>query len=158
MDWKEIVIPLYEKIKPVGGTLSYGEINSSDLIKWIGIGFKLENFTYTDPFYGEQEEKDKFEMFLEFICEEMYVKILNIKEIENQEYSFDINDTIGAFSNSLHFSIPHCKFGIIKDNCIDFTMEYILTNSDSYGMMSGDMTDHSTIRGTLNTILQIKNA
>jgi hypothetical protein len=153
MDWKEIVIPLYEKIKPIGGTLSYGVASSNDLIKWISVGFHLENFKYLDPFYGEQEEKDKFEMYFNFYDVEKNFNFLKINEIENKEYKFS---TVGAFSNSLDFLIPYCKFGTINDNNIEFTMKYILTNSDSYGMMSGDITEHSTIRGNLNVILEIK--
>lgn len=156
MDWKEIVIPLYEKIKPIGGSLSYGVSSVTDSIKWVSIGFQLENFRYLDPFYGEQEEKDKFEMGFEFYDVEKKFKFLNITEIENKEYNFSIDDAGGMFSNSLAFLVPYCKFGTIKDGKIEFTMEYILTNSDSYGMMSGSVTEHSTIRGNLNVMLEIK--
>lgn len=158
MDWKPIVTHLYANINAVGGTLHHwlpNKLNSESTIRCISIGFFLENFVYEDPFYGSNEAKNNFEMFFEIDSADPLSYLKTIRDVENKSFEFDKEERIGCFSNSLHFSVPYCKFGAINDGKIPFEMEYILTNSDSYGQMDGSFEEHSTLSGHLKTVLDV---
>lgn len=158
MEWRTVVSDLYNKIKPLSGTLSHFMTNKVEpiaFIEIISVSFDLENFTYVDPFYGEMEANNNFQMYFEIHGEGNKDRLKTIKDIEHRTFSLGNNERIGCFSNSIDFVVPYCKFGKIENQHIPFEMEYILTNSDSYGMMTGSFEDHATLRGKIKTILKV---
>lgn len=158
-DWRVITSDLYAKIKPIGGTLSYkigSDFRLEETIKDLIVEFEMNDFMYMDPFYGEQKSTAPFKMFIELGEYISTLKLKSIYEIENVLIKGKPEDSIGAFSNSLHFTVPHLKLGVIKDLTIEVYMEYSMTNSDSYGMMTGYIKDHISQKGSFKTTLAIK--
>lgn len=155
MDWQELLLDLYQKISPVGGRLTHRITNDfiyDKKIKHIWVEFELNHFKYFDPFYGEIESSFNFQMFISF----NFTTIDSVYDLENRVIKE--NGFIGSFSNSLSFAVPSCEFGAINTNgTIPFKMNYNLTNSDSYGCMSGTFEDHSTFTGYLETNLKIRD-
>lgn len=160
MIWKEITPELYQKIKPITGELWHSisrDFKNKKFIENIWIELEIENFKYVDPFYGEIESNSNFKMNIQFDGNHRDFQIQSIKDLENLEIKFPEGQLVGAFSNSLHFTVPVCKFGTFEKDRVDFKMKYVLTNSESYVMMSGSYDEHKTINGELKTNLLIKN-
>jgi len=159
--WEIITDDLYQKIAPIGGEL-FSRIDEQfkrkKTIRDAWVEFDMNDFIYMDPFYGEQKSTAPFRMnfglwdFLEQLSLE------SILQIENTTFLGEKEDCFGSFSNSLHFTIPEMKFGKITENkTIEFEMTYSLTNSDSYGMMSGTIKDHIKKSGQFKTLLKVKD-
>jgi len=159
--WEIITDDLYQKIEPIGGEL-FSRIDEQfkrkKTIRDAWVEFDMNDFIYMDPFYGEQKSTAPFRMnfglwyFLEQLSHE------SILQIENKTFLGEKEDCFGSFSNSLYFTIPEMKFGKITENkTIEFEMTYSLTNSDSYGMMSGTIKDHIKKTGQFKTLLQVKD-
>lgn len=158
MDWKTITGDLYNKIKPISGDLISRiepDFIRSQKINSIWIEFDLNDFFYEDPFYGEQKSTSPFRMHVEPFQGQRSIDITHIQELENKEIEAPRTYIKGAFSNSLDFSAPLIKFGKIIEDKIEFEMEYCLTNSDSYGMMTGTIDDHVKTSGTIKLDLKI---
>jgi len=157
-NWKEITSDLYDKINPVGGFI-YSQIDQSFVsrktIENIGLEFQMNEFNYLDPFYGEQKSTAPFNMSIELWDYMAPLKLKSIFEIENLIINGKIDDRIGSFSNSLHFTVPRIKFGKIENLKIEVEVNYCLTNSDSYGMMNGSLNEHVTKNGSFKTLLEI---
>lgn len=158
-DWKEIVTDLYDKISPISGTIN-SRIDNSFVSKRkldnVWVEFEMNDFMYEDPFYGEQKSTDPFKMnfsLWDFLGSK---NIKTIFDIEDLELQLDKKDFIGSFSNSLDFSVPYLKFGKIDKNQVPLEMEYILSNSDSYGMMTGTADDHIALSGRIALKLEIE--
>jgi hypothetical protein len=160
MDWKVITDDLYKKIDPVRGDLSTridSRYPTDKTISTIWVEFDMNEFTYLDPFYGEQKSTEPFRMFVNpFETEKPMEEIRSLYELEDKVIEDTPTNTKGAFSNSLHFSAPYIQFYKIKQRRIGFKMEYCLTNSESYPMMTGAIKDHIQAKGTINLELQIK--
>jgi len=158
MDWKKITDDLYEKISPINGVLN-SQIDSSFIreqrINSLWIEFDMNDFMYEDPFYGEQKSTAPFRMNVNPLDGENIFKIKHIQDLEGLLIEDSRTNLKGAFSNSLHFSAPVIKFGKIEGNKIEFEMEYCLTNSDSYGMMTGSLEDHIKSSGRIKIDLTI---
>lgn len=159
MDWKNTVQDLYQKINPVEGFVC--SIATEDSLRnhrfsnfWIE--FEMNEFTYEDPFYGEQSSKDPFNMQFDLFEFENLYNINDIHQLQNLELKNDPTRIVGGFSNSLHFTVPNLKFGAIIGNKIEFEMNYSLTNGDSYGEMTGTIDDHIQISGKIKMKLTIK--
>ena len=119
---EQITCDLYSKIKPIGGRL-FSQINSTYSYKKrlgkVWIEFDMNEFDYLDPFYGEQKSTAPFKTEISLW---EYIEPLNIDNIfnlENLVLNCEAKDRIGAFSNSLHFTVPILKFGRINNNQID---------------------------------------
>lgn len=159
-NWQDITDTLYENIDPYGGEI-FSRIDQTFKqrkgIKTSWIEFDMNDFIYIDPFYGEQLSTSTFRMNVslsEFLENNNVDSIL---QLANQTIDGNKTDRIGAFSNSLAFTIPQMKFGQLNDDkTIEFEMTYCLTNSDSYGRMTGSINDHIENSGHLKTSLQIK--
>lgn len=156
-EWQEIVTHLYDNIKPISGRLKM-QIDSSfridKLFKNIWVEFKMNEFNYVDPFYGEQSSTSPFAMNFSIWDLLGESKIKSITDMEN----FEIRDNlsiVGAFSNSLSFCAHRIFFGSISKNQIPLELEYSLTNSESYGCMSGSFEDHIMKRGNFKINLEI---
>lgn len=118
----------------------------------------MDDFMYQDPFYGDQKSTAPFRMYVNPLEGESGIQITHVQELENKEIIDSRIYLKGAFSNSLHFSAPLISFGKIKENYkIEFEMEYCLTNSDSYGMMTGTIDDHSQSSGKIKLDLEIRD-
>lgn len=158
-DWKEIVTDLYEKISPISGNLN-SQIDNSFISKRklenVWVDFEMNDFMYLDPFYGEQKSTAPFRMNFSLWDILGNEKIETIFDIENLELNLDKKSFIGAFSNSLVFSVPFLRFGKIDGYHVPFEMEYILSNSDSYAMMTGTADDHIALSGRISLKLEIK--
>ena len=158
MDWKEITDDLYKKISPLRGDLN-SQIESDFIrrqrINSIWIEFDMNEFIYEDPFYGEQASTAPFRMYVNPLEGENEIEITHIQELENTTIKDSRTYIKGAFSNSLHFSAPLIKFGEINGDNIKFEMEYCITNSDSYGMMTGTIDDHAKSSGKIEVDLKI---
>jgi len=154
MDWKKITGDLYKKIAPIRGNL-YSQIESDFIrkqkINSVWIKFDMNEFIYEDPFYGESKSTSS-EVSLSPLEE---IEITHIQELENRIIKDSRTNLKGFFSNSLNFSAPIIKFGEITGDHIEFEMEYCLTNSDSYGMMTGTIDDHIKSSGVIKTNLKI---
>ncbi|KAA3639917.1 MAG: hypothetical protein DWQ02_02880 [Bacteroidetes bacterium] len=160
MDWEKTTDDLYKKIKPIGGDLiSRIESNfiSRQKINSIWIEFDMNEFIYEDPFYGEQKSTAVFRMNVEPFSGERSIDLTHIQELKNKVIKSPRTQKKGAFSNSLDFTAPLIKFGKIKDHTIEFEMEYCLTNSSSYGMMTGTIDDHIKASGTIKVDLKIND-
>ncbi len=162
MDWKKITDDLYKKISPLRGFLN-SQIDRNFIteqkIKSLWVEFDMNDFIYQDPFYGEQTSTSPFPMYVNpFEVEEAEkrVEIRHIQELEGKIIEDSRTNIKGAFSNSLDFTAPLIKFGKIKHNKIEFEMEYCLTNSDSYGMMTGTKEEHVKTNGIIKMDLDIK--
>lgn len=158
--WQEITQHLYDHIKPLGGEV-HSRIDTlyprRNKVENIWIEFDMNEFMYVDPFYGEQKSTSMFRMNIELWDYIAKSSIHSIFDLENFTLKCDQEDLIGSFSNSLHFSVRVIKFGQIRDRLIDFEMEYCMTNSDSYGMMTGTIKDHMTTYGTMQTTLKLND-
>jgi hypothetical protein len=159
MNWENTVQDLYQKINPDEGFVC--SIANEDSLRnhrfsnfWVE--FDMNEFMYEDPFYGEQSSKAPFNMFFELFEFENLYNIKEIHQLQNLELKNDSKRRIGCFSNSLHFTIPNIKFGAIEGNKIEFEMKYCLTNSDSYGGMTGNLDDHIQISGIIKMKLTIR--
>jgi len=158
-NWKEITSDLYSKISPTGGNLYSlidGDFRWTKKITNIWIDFQMNDFIYNDPFYGEQSSTAPFNMTLNI---ENYTSPLNLSsiyELQGRTIKGKKEHRIGQFSNSLHFTAPEITFGKIKNLEIEVQLKYSLTNSDSYGMMSGSISDHIQNTGTIKTKLKVK--
>ena len=157
--WEEITTDLYSKIKPIGGTV-YSQVDagfiSTRKLGNIWLEFDMNEFEYTDPFYGEQKSTDPFNMQISLWDYIAPLNITSIRQLENLEIKCDPKDKIGAFSNSLHFVVHVLRFSPIKQDRIVVYYEYSLTNSESYGHMTGTIDDHLTKRGVVEATLFIK--
>lgn len=157
--WKDITSDLYSKIKPIGGTLNSQidqSFKSRRSIENFWLEFNMNDFSYFDPFYGEQKSTSPFKMTIELWDYMAQLEINSVFELENLVIEGGKEDRIGAFSNSLHFTVPKLKFGSIVNLTIEVEVEYSLTNSESYGMMNGTIKDHINERGKFLTDLSIK--
>jgi hypothetical protein len=161
MEWKVITEDLYKKINPVRGELSTGidsRYPADKTLSRIWIEFDMNEFTYQDPFYGEQKSTDPFRMFVNpFEMEKPVAHIQSLYELEDKVIEDAPTNRKGAFSNSLHFSAPYIQFKKIKQRHIGFKMEYCLTNSDSYAMMPGTIEEHIQTKGIIDLELRIKD-
>jgi hypothetical protein len=160
--WKEIVTPIYPKLIPIKSIFYNEFFNPTKEKNFMGnywIIFILPNFKFIDPFYGETENGgEDYEMRLDLEMMLSGNKIKTIKDFENKKFDYDyINeDAFGHFS-SIGLQVSYCKFGIIHNGTIDFKMEYILTNLGiGYDNMTGSIKEHSTLRGIIETKLEIK--
>lgn len=160
MDWKEITEDLYGKISPLRGDLN-SQIDWNFIreqkINSLWIEFDMNDFIYQDPFYGEQKSTAPFRMVVNPLEGESGIEITHIQDLENKIIEDSRTILKGAFSNSLHFSAPLIKFGKIKEDKIGFEMQYCLTNSDSYGMMTGTIEDHVKSSGQIKIDLKIND-
>lgn len=160
MDWKEITPHLYNNIKPTKGYLS-SVVDESSVRKKrfsnLWIEFEMNAFMYEDPFYGEQKSTAPFNMEINLIDLPKIYELGAIHKLQGFEIHNDPKSVIGAFSNSLHLTVPLMKFGQIQNQTIPVDIEYCLTNSYSYGMMSGTIDDHLTLTGNIKQDLHIKN-
>ena len=160
MNWKEVTPYLYQNIKPRKGFLG-SIVNASSVRRKkysnLWIQFEMNSFIYNDPFYGEQSSNAPFNMEINLIDIPEVNELEQLHQLQGLKFENNPKDRIGAFSNSLHFTIPKMKFGEIANNLIPFEMEYCLTNSDSYGMMSGTIDEHLSITGSIKQDLEIKN-
>lgn len=160
MNWEDVTPNLYKNIKPTKGFLGcivdkYAVQQNKFLSLWIE--FEMNTFTYNDPFYGEQESTSQFNMEVNLNDIPQMHALNYVYELENMEVNDDSNNCVGAFSNSLHFTVPFLRFGKIIKRSIEFEMEYCLTNSDSYGMMTGTIDDHLKATGKIEQLLEIKD-
>jgi len=158
--WINITNDLYEKINPIGGEIT-SRIDKSFIrnhrITNAWVEFDMNEFIYEDPFYGEQKSTAPFRMNFS-LSDLIDTKLESVLQIENQIYEGNAEELIGAFSNSLHFTIHQVKFGELSEGQkVDFEMTYSLTNSDSYGMMDGTLKDHIENKGTIKTPLVLKD-
>lgn len=160
MDWKEVTENLYNKISPIRGSLNT-QIDRNyiekQIISSVWIEFDMNEFAYVDPFYGEQKSTSNFKMLVEPLDGNNEVKITHAQELENKIIRESANYLKGYFSNSLHFSAPLIKFGKIIENKIGFEMEYCLTNSYSYGIMTGTIDEHIQSKGKVELDLSIQD-
>ena len=158
-DWRKITNHLYKNISPLRGDLSGRIVEDYILgqkkIQTIWIEFDMNEFMYMDPFYGEQLSTSPFRMVVRPLDSKKERPIHSIQDLENMVIEESRSYIKGAFSNSLHFTAPIIKFGKITGNQISFEMEYCLTNSDSYGMMTGTIEDHVTSFGQIKVDLEI---
>lgn len=157
--WEEITTDLYSKIRPTGGTV-YSQVDagfiSTRKLGNIWLEFDINEFEYTDPFYGVQKSTAPFKMQVNLWDYITPLQITSIRQLGNLELKCDPKDKIGAFSNSLHFVIHHLKFGPVEQDSIGLYYEYSLTNSESYGYMTGTIDDHITKRGVVEVKMNIK--
>lgn len=159
-NYRDFLPDLFSKIHPESGSINHRISNCSNYESYIAciwINFNLRNFQYHDPFYGLIEAKSNFEMFFETTYEDKKILIKNIKDLTNKEYRFSGKDLSGLFSNSIEFFIKYCKFGPFLNGFIEFEMKYILTNSVSYGMMTGSFEEHSEYEGYMNVRLNVED-
>ena len=147
-----------KKISPINGDLS-SRIDSNFMreqrINSLWIEFDMNDFIYEDPFYGEQKSTAPFRMNVNPFETENGIEIKHIQNLEGMIIEDSRTNLKGAFSNSLHFSAPVIKFGNIDGNKLEFEMEYCLTNSDSYGMMTGTREEHIKSSGQIKLNLTI---
>ncbi|GEM_PF-3852169 len=158
-NWKEITGELYSKIAPVGGVIHSQIDNSFPRTKKIfniWIEFQMNDFEYNDPFYGQQKSTAPFNMSIELYDYIAPLEISSIYDLQGKTIEGEKEDRIGSFSNSLHFTVPSLKFGNIDNSKIEVELKYSLTNSESYGMMSGGILDHIQDNGIIKTSLQVK--
>ena len=160
MDWKEATNDLYKKIAPISGELT-SRIEASYVrrrkIKSLWVEFDMNEFLYQDPFYGETKSTSNFKMNVSPFQGLGEINITHIQELENLLIKDSRMNKKGTFSNSLDFSAPMIKFGKITGDKIEFEMEYCLTNSASYGMMTGTINDHIKSSGSIKVDLKIKD-
>jgi hypothetical protein len=158
-NWEQITSDLYNKINPICGYIysqvDIGYIGREKLCN-IWIKFDMNEFEYLDPFYGLQKSTAPFKMYFNLWDYIEPLNFNNILALEDLQLNCSPHDRIGAFSNSLHLIIPLIKFGLIKKNKIDLYFEYSITNSESYGFMTGSIEDHLTKRGTVHMQVNIK--
>lgn len=148
-DWKEVVQPLYQKIKPEKGILYNKFFNPIKECKSVGslwIVLQLNDFTFFEPFYENDENSKKYEIE---ILLDLFIKIDTIKDLENREFYYKKEEQVGHFA-SFGITVPYCKFGKIENNMIDFEMEYILTNGPECGSIDGSIKEHIELSGRLN--------
>lgn len=84
-----------------------------------------------------------------------FIKISSIKDLFCSEHFEKKNISFGAFSNSIYFTIPRMKFGQVLNKKLDFEMDFVLTNSDSYGHMTGEFEEHASLKSSRSTKLLI---
>lgn len=156
MDWRIATDPLYKNISPKTGTISHfinNDIIHRKYIDSISIEFDVDEFIYTDPFYGEIKSTNNFKMNIQFDGNFKDFKISSIGDLENKHLDFCETFPIGSFSNSIHFTVMNCRFGSIKSGRIMISFHYVLTNSDGYAMMDGTYEEHSSKRGIIEATL-----
>jgi hypothetical protein len=159
-NYKEILEPLIPKMNFEGGRLTHRiskNLLGTVIIDSIWVEFKMENFKYLDPFYGESESNGNFNTFFETTNYDQRIVVDNILQLENKYYDFKTNPMVGSFSNSLDLKIEYCKFGKIEKGKIEFEMKYYLTNSDSYGMMNGSEDEHAEYHKTIKINLNFED-
>jgi hypothetical protein len=158
-NWEDITSDLYAKIKPIKGRVfsqvGYYFISKKKLCN-IWLEFDMNEFEYVDPFYGLQKSTAPFNMQISLWDYIEPLNITNIKQLANLQLRCSPKHRIGAFSNSLHFTIPILKFGVLEKGTIDLYFEYSLTNSDSYGYMTGNIDDHLTKKGAIQMKISIE--
>lgn len=158
-NWEQITSDLYNKINPIGGRIC-SQIDSSFIYKKrlgnVWLEFDMNDFEYIDPFYGQQKSTSLFKIEVNLWDYIEPINITNIRQIEDLTLNCDIKDRIGVFSNSLHFTVPLLQFGKVYKNEIKVFLEYCLTNSDSYGYMTGKIEDHIQAKGRIEVDLTIK--
>ena len=157
--WENTTEDLYSKIDPISGIL-YSKISngfkSRNWIDNIWVEFKMNDFTYTDPFYGEINVNNNFKAFFELFDIVSKLKFESILDIQKLEFNAEDDYINGSFSNSLDMLVTNFKFGEINDWHIDIEVTFSLANSDSYGCMTGTVKDHLTKSGTIKTKLKIR--
>lgn len=159
-DWKKITQHLYDNIQPVNGFIG-SMINESykteKEIYHVWIEFEMNEFIYEDPFYGESSSTSMFATSIDLKQYDEFKGISVLKELEGKEILNDRKEIFSSFSNSLDITTPRLKFGNITNNQIAFEMEYCLTNTESYGMMTGNIEDHVQNSGTIKMLLTIED-
>ena len=157
--WETTTEDLYSKIDPISGML-YSKISngykSRNWIDNIWVEFKMNDFSYTDPFYGEINVNSNFAAFFELFDLVSELKFDSILDIQNLEFNGEDDYINGSFSNSLDMLITNLKFGEINDWHIDIEVTFSLANSDSYGCMTGTVKDHLTKSSIIKTKLKIR--
>jgi hypothetical protein len=152
MENRDILVDLYKKIKPVKAEMTC--LNSGlGYIKEFSIEFFLENFTYEDPLSGTTENKDKFNMFFEFSCDDIKLKANTIEELEGEKYIFEDEEIIGSFSNSISFVVKSIEFGHIANDLLEFSMNYVLIIDES---VADTFEDYYDYEGNTNVSVGIK--
>lgn len=158
--WEDITQHLYDNIKPISGrliSLVDRGVKNKGKVENIWIEFEMNEFMYEDPFYGYQSSTSMFKMNIELWTYIERLRLKSIFELENLIIFCDKKDRIGAFSNSLNMTVPKIKFGKIQDYSLPVIVEYCMTNSDSYGMMTGTIDDHITCSGLFQVTLEIED-
>lgn len=157
--WEEITEDLYSKISPIGGKLYSKISNGYKTRNWIDniwVEIYLNDFTYIDPFYGEMQANSNFTTFFDLSEIVTELKFDSILDIQNLEFDGEGDYLNGGFSNSLNLLVSKLKFGEIKDWTINMKINYSLTNSDSYGCMTGTIKDHLTKSSIIETKLDVR--
>ena len=158
MNWKTICEYLYKNINPETGVLhSYvnNQYHGKPFISFY-VEFDMNEFTYEDPFYGEQSSTSMFKTNFELMEITKKSLISDVVEFANSSIVFEEKRKFGAYSNSLHL-VPHTmNFNDVIDNELNCRIEYSITNSDSYGMMDGSFEEHINMKGFINSNLSIE--
>jgi hypothetical protein len=153
-DYRFLLPDLYAKIKPLSGVLRHWISPvppEAQCIDALSVEFVLPDFSYVDPFYGEMQVNSNFQMFFETTDGDRLLTAKSIRELGNTTYRFEPGQLNGCFSNSLDFGITKCSFGAFAKEGIDLTLEYFLTNTESYGNMSGSLEEHAALRSEFTT-------
>lgn len=156
MEWEKYLLPIYDKLKVVEGTLNHTITNEptwgKGLIYCISMTMKTDSIEYLDPYYGENTLE---EIWFETYNSDGIISINNLKEIENKEFIPKKGELKGSFSNSLDLAIHKFKFGKIENNTIELTFEFYLTNPFGTSALPGTLEDHIKYKKEIKVLLKI---
>jgi hypothetical protein len=146
-------------LQPIGGKMTFFASNApadEGFFKSLSLNIELEPFAYRDPFYGDLP------------VEPRSLGIYDLGELERKNLR-DPHDFVGFvcetpdalmssgyFSNSLDIVLRRYAFGGINKGLIDVEITFFITNSDSYGSMTGSPEDHARFQKTVALPVQIE--
>lgn len=147
---------LLSKINPAGGRLTFFASNhpGDKGFNSFCITIDCEPFAYRDPFYGEMEAQPR-EIY--FQVEEIdQLNLTRLNDLQGWSQSTPDNRwPCGDLSNSLHLVLLDCQLGAIADGSIGCRITFFMTNSESYGYMTGEMDDHAAFTKTISCRLPV---
>lgn len=146
-------------LQPIGGKMTFFASNApadGGFFKSLSLDIECAPFAYRDPFYHELPIEPR----------SLYIYELEKLEGKNLNDPYDFVGFVcetpdalmptGYFSNSLDIVVRRYAFGDIRNGLIDVEITFFITNSDSYGTMTGSPEDHALFQKTVALPVQIE--
>jgi hypothetical protein len=111
------------------------------VLGYLAIVYEFDDGTYYDPFYHWTDLAMR-ELCFESYDYVAYLRVASVADLAHKSFDFEDRTWTGIFSNSLDPVVRTVRFGAYSNGKIACALTFSLTNTESYGMMSGTLEEH----------------